>query len=178
VESKLNAGRAPRSHRGGRGFKSLLLHTSVFKIRDLPENRSKSTRMRAICGRTRPSNYTCLVLRAGTRPLAGMPNDGHPISIVGYINFDAKSNITGVLEINANGRIVNVDLTKGAVCVSGSGSELDTIDVTPASGTPVVADFVTYMEAGGLNLLLSDATQTAPADSSVLVAVCHGTAAG
>ena len=46
-----SAGRALRSQRRGRGFKSLLLHHSVSRFSDMSENRSKSARVRAICDR-------------------------------------------------------------------------------------------------------------------------------
>jgi hypothetical protein len=39
--------------RRGRGFKSLLLHTSVFRVLEMSENRSKSARVRAIRDRAR-----------------------------------------------------------------------------------------------------------------------------
>jgi hypothetical protein len=49
ASGRFAAGRAPRSQRGGRGFKSLLLHHSVHRVLHFLENRSKSARVRAIC---------------------------------------------------------------------------------------------------------------------------------
>ena len=57
-----SAGRALRSQRRGRGFKSLLLHHPVPQFSDISENRSKSTRVRGFVlpGGPRKSSKTAL----------------------------------------------------------------------------------------------------------------------
>ena len=43
----------PQKPEGSRGFKSPSLHTSVFRVSDMAENRSQSARVRAICDHAR-----------------------------------------------------------------------------------------------------------------------------
>ncbi len=44
---------AMKGRSGGRQFKSTLLHTSISRVSDIAENRSKSARVRAICAHVR-----------------------------------------------------------------------------------------------------------------------------
>ncbi|GEM_PF-2496723 len=126
---------------------------------------------------TCPTNYSCSVTAAGSRPLTGHANDGHPSSIVGVLSFDASSNLSGFLAINNNGTVSTFDLT-GATCVSGTGGNLGQIDFTTAAGHPLVFDFVTYATGvGGGGMLIADATPNSTNGTEVAIGDCRPAAA-
>jgi len=121
---------------------------------------------------TCPTNFTCSLTAAGTRPLTGTATDGHAISIIGVISFDASSNITGFFAINANGTVTSFNLT-GATCTSGTGDGLGSINFTAATGRPLVFDFVTYVGSGSNPaLLVADATAVTTNGADVLIGKC------
>lgn len=126
---------------------------------------------------TCPTNYSCSVTAAGTRPLTGQANDGHPSSIIGVLSFDATSKLSGFLAINNNGTVSTFDLS-GATCVSGTGGNLGQIDFTTATGHPLVFDFVTYATGvGGDGMLIADATPNATNGTEVVIGDCRPAAA-
>lgn len=121
---------------------------------------------------TCPTNLTCSVTAAGTRPLTGTATDGHAISIIGVISFDASSNITGFFAINSNGTVSSFSLA-GATCTSGTGDGLGSINFTAAANHPLVFDFVTYVTSGGgTGLLVADATPVTTNGADVLIGKC------
>jgi len=121
---------------------------------------------------TCPTNFTCSLTAAGTRPLTGTATDGHAISIIGVLTFDASSNVSGFLAINANGTVSSFNLS-GATCTSGTGDGLGSINFTPSTGRPLVFDFVTYVASGnGTGLLVADATAVTTSGADVLIGKC------
>jgi len=119
-----------------------------------------------------PTNFTCSITATGTRPLTGSATDGHAISIIGVISFDASSNVSGFFAINTNGTVSSANLA-GATCTSGTGDGLGSIDFTPQTGRPLVFDFVTYVtSSGGTGLLVADATPVTTHGADVLVGKC------
>ena len=118
-----------------------------------------------------PKRYSFALTASGTRPLVGTATDGHPSSIIGTISFDEHSDISGVLAINSNGAVSELNVT-GATCVSGTDGALGTIDFTTSTGHPLVFDFVSYVSPGGLSLLFADATPSATNSTTVLIGTC------
>ncbi|HLH77767.1 MAG TPA: hypothetical protein VKV28_13275 [Candidatus Binataceae bacterium] len=130
-----------------------------------------------------PVNYQCSLLVTGNFPLEGQPTDGHPSSIVGFLSFDANSNITGIVSINENGHTAtNISLTgDNAKCTSGSATTLGTLTATvtlPNTSTTftLTYDFVTATTTAGQELMLSGETTTSPADTPVSVGICKPSA--
>jgi hypothetical protein len=72
--------------------------------------------------------------------------DGRPESYLGFLTFDAHSNISGILEVNINGKVMTLQLT-GATRTSATGRALGTIDFTTPTKIPLVLDFVKYFGA-------------------------------
>jgi len=134
---------------------------------------------------TCPVNYQCSLLATGNFPLEGQPTDGYPSSLVGFLNFDASSNITGIVSVNENGHTAtNLSLSSdNATCTSGNASALGKITATvtaPSTGQKFTLtwDFVTAVTQTGTELLISGETTTSPADTPVTVGVCRPSAAG
>jgi hypothetical protein len=119
-----------------------------------------------------PTNFTCSITASGTRPLTGTATDGHAISIIGTISFDASSNVSGFFAINSNGTLSTANLA-GATCTSGTGDGLGSIDFTPQTGHTLVFDFVTFVTStGDTGLLVADATPVTTNGADVLVGKC------
>ena len=138
-----------------------LLALSDSRLRALPANPT-----------TCPANLTCSLTAAGTRPLTGSTTDGHAISIIGVLSFDASSNLSGFLAINSNGTVSSFSVS-GATCTSGTGDGLGSINFTPSTGRPLVFDFVTYIASGGSTaLLVADATAVTTNGADVLIGKC------
>jgi hypothetical protein len=128
-----------------------------------------------------PTN-SCSLVGTATEPLAGQPNDGHPNSIVGFLNFDGSGNLSGVLSLNENGQTVVNYPFSGGTCTSGTSTTLGQFTIPfklPVSDKTFIYDFVTYATGHGVDLLLSGEGETnAPGDTAVSVGVCHASFAG
>ena len=123
-----------------------------------------------------PVNYICSLVVTGSSPLIGLANDGHPVSVLGFLNFDGSGNVSSNLEVNANGTIHNVTGGTGT-CTSGTATTPGTIVVPTAIGTLTVG-FVVARSSASIELLLSNHTSESTNDTTVSLGVCHASAAG
>ena len=123
-----------------------------------------------------PVNYICSLQITGASPLIGLPNDGHPVSILGFANFDSSGNLTATVEVNANGTIHTVTDGTGT-CTSGTDTTPGTLSVTTPAGMLTV-DFVVARSNASLDLLLANHTVESTNDTPVSLGVCHASFAG
>jgi hypothetical protein len=124
-----------------------------------------------------PINYICSLAATASEPLSATVVAGHPQTYFGFLFFDAKGVISGMVEINANGKITSFDVTDGT-CTSGDSSKLGELDLIGPAGHKVVVHFVSFFDSGGQNLLLSNAPTRKSTDFSVGSGVCYHSAAG
>ena len=119
-----------------------------------------------------PTNYTCSYQSSSTTALLGTKADGQPQSRVGFMNFDAAGNWSGVLSGNINGTVVANGAVSGT-CVSGTSTTLGTLNFKAGlGGNPVALAFVTTPNGTHTDLLLAGSMLST--DPRVLLAVCHG----
>jgi hypothetical protein len=121
---------------------------------------------------TCPTNYTCSYQSSSTQALVGGSTDGQPQSRVGFLNFDATGNVSGVLSGNLNGRVVANGAISGT-CVSGTDTTMGQINFKAGlGGNPVSLAFATAPNGTHIDLLLAGSMLSS--DTRVLLAVCHG----
>ena len=123
-----------------------------------------------------PVNYTCSLEVTGAAPLIGLGNDGHPVSILGFVNFDSSGTPTATVEVNANGTVHSVTDATGT-CTSGTASTPGTVTVSTQVGTLTI-DFVVARSSASIELLLANHTSESNNDTTVSLGVCHASAAG
>jgi hypothetical protein len=123
-----------------------------------------------------PVNYICSLEVTGSAPLIGLGNDGHPVSILGFVNFDDSGKPTATVEVNANGTVHTVTDATGT-CTSGTASTPGPITVSTQVGTLTI-DFVVARSSASIELLLANHTSESNNDTTVSLGICHASAAG
>lgn len=124
-----------------------------------------------------PLNYICSLEVTGSAPLLGLGNDGQPVSILGFVNFDGSGNVTATLEVNANGTVHTVTDATGT-CTSGTTTTPATITVATQHLGTLTIDFVVAKSSASIELLLANHTSESTNDTTVSLGVCHASAAG
>jgi hypothetical protein len=119
-----------------------------------------------------PINYTCSYQSSSTQALVGGSTDGQPQSRVGFLNFDAAGNWSGVLSGSLNGTVAANKPVSGT-CVSGSDTTLGQLNFKAGlGGNPASLAFVTTPNGTHTDLLLAGSMLSS--DTRVILAVCHG----